>query len=340
MWIDTHCHLDAAEFAAGLAPSRERARRPAWCIACCRRWRRSTSNGAALAQVAGDSYAWASIRCAPRDASEDDLAVLDRAWRSTGRPRLVAVGEIGWTISCPGWTAAPGALSTASSWRWRARHGLPVLLHVRRSADQLLKQLRRAPVGGIAHAFNGSAQQAREIRGSWASYRRGLRLGHRQRSIKNRGFPDPQSLAGRIASCRPWCSNTEMHPVHDSAHLALQDGGTSAAGPGAPQLADNEPGELPLDTGESDWREPAAVMPAHGIWLCGIADVSLNAHAYRCLLPRYYCGKTSACARLRSRYQSTRAQQPAYSMDRSEHALSQLRFVAVPTQGRRLRDQL
>ncbi|WP_374679012.1 TatD family hydrolase, partial [Piscinibacter sp.] len=42
------------------------------------------------------------------------------------------------------------------------RHGLPVILHVRRSADALLKHLRRIEVGGgIAHAFNGSAQQAR-----------------------------------------------------------------------------------------------------------------------------------------------------------------------------------
>jgi TatD DNase family protein len=38
-----------------------------------------------------------------------------------------------------------------------------VLLHVRRSADQLLKQLRHAGVTGIAHAFNGSLQQAGEF---------------------------------------------------------------------------------------------------------------------------------------------------------------------------------
>ena len=42
--------------------------------------------------------------------------------------------------------------------------GLPVILHVRRSADALLQQLRRQPVrGGIAHAFNGSAQQAAQF---------------------------------------------------------------------------------------------------------------------------------------------------------------------------------
>jgi TatD DNase family protein len=39
-----------------------------------------------------------------------------------------------------------------------------VLLHVRRSVDQVLKNLRRITVrGGIAHAFNGSRQQADEF---------------------------------------------------------------------------------------------------------------------------------------------------------------------------------
>lgn len=41
------------------------------------------------------------------------------------------------------------------------KHGLPVILHVRRSADMLLKHLRQITVsGGIAHAFNGSEVQA------------------------------------------------------------------------------------------------------------------------------------------------------------------------------------
>ncbi len=39
--------------------------------------------------------------------------------------------------------------------------GLPVILHCRKSHDQVLKTLKRIPVkGGIAHAFNGSRQQA------------------------------------------------------------------------------------------------------------------------------------------------------------------------------------
>jgi TatD DNase family protein len=43
-------------------------------------------------------------------------------------------------------------------------HELPVLLHCRRANDQLLKHLRKIRVpGGIAHAFNGSPQQAAEF---------------------------------------------------------------------------------------------------------------------------------------------------------------------------------
>jgi TatD DNase family protein len=50
--------------------------------------------------------------------------------------------------------------------------GLPAILHVRRSADGLLAGLRRIDVaGGIAHAFNGSAQQAQGF------VERGWRLG-------------------------------------------------------------------------------------------------------------------------------------------------------------------
>ena len=53
----------------------------------------------------------------------------------------------------------------AAQLRLARAHGLPVVLHVRRSADRLLKYLRAQGRGGhrwsgIAHAFNGSQAQA------------------------------------------------------------------------------------------------------------------------------------------------------------------------------------
>jgi TatD DNase family protein len=78
---------------------------------------------------------------------------------------LVAVGEIGLDGFVPELNT-PEALAKQQQF-YKARlklaqqHQLPVILHVRRSADLLLKGLRETPVvGGIAHAFNGSLQQA------------------------------------------------------------------------------------------------------------------------------------------------------------------------------------
>ncbi|MEO0004253.1 MAG: hypothetical protein RLZZ22_1945, partial [Pseudomonadota bacterium] len=107
-------------------------------------------------------------------ARDDDLAALDQAlMRHAGDPRLVAVGEIGLDFFVPE-LCTPAMRQRQwqcyrEQLRLAQRHGLPVILHVRRSADWLLKGLREAaargcPVaGGIAHAFNGSAQQARAL---------------------------------------------------------------------------------------------------------------------------------------------------------------------------------
>jgi TatD DNase family protein len=87
-------------------------------------------------------------------------------------PRLLAVGEIGLDHFVPGLDRARQERFYAAQLKLARDHGLPVVLHVRRSADGLLKQLRRIDVaGGIAHAFNGSDVQAQQF------VERGFRLG-------------------------------------------------------------------------------------------------------------------------------------------------------------------
>ena len=70
----------------------------------------------------------------------------------------------GWISSCLRSPPAPRERQEhfyAAQLALAAEFGLPVLLHVRKSQDILLKHLRRhGRIGGIAHAFNGSAQQA------------------------------------------------------------------------------------------------------------------------------------------------------------------------------------
>jgi TatD DNase family protein len=75
----------------------------------------------------------------------------------------VAVGEIGLDYFVPGLDAARQELFYREQLALARHHALPVVLHVRRSADRLLKELRRGSTGGIAHAFNGSRQQAEEF---------------------------------------------------------------------------------------------------------------------------------------------------------------------------------
>jgi TatD DNase family protein len=74
------------------------------------------------------------------------------------------VGEIGLDGFVPGLDMARQQLFYQAQLKLAQQHDLPVIMHVRRSADLLLKGLRKTPVkGGIAHAFNGSHQQAEEF---------------------------------------------------------------------------------------------------------------------------------------------------------------------------------
>jgi TatD DNase family protein len=169
-WIDTHCHLDAPEFAADAAAVRARARErgvvhcvlPAVQVAHFTDVRR-------LAHAFGDSYALGIHPLYVKQAQDEDLARLDATLAEhRDDPHLVAVGEIGLDYFVPELCESPLRERQEHFYveqlRLARKHGLPVILHVRRSADMLLKGLRAVgngnPWQGIAHAFNGSLQQA------------------------------------------------------------------------------------------------------------------------------------------------------------------------------------
>ncbi len=167
MWIDTHCHLDAAEFDADRDAVREAARQAG--VTRCVIPAVHAAHWPQVAQLAlqhGDAYALGIHPLYVPEAQENDLLALDLALtQRRDDPRLVAVGEIGLDFFVPElctpdmrerqWFFYAAQLNLAQ------KHGLPVILHVRRSADLLLKGLRQCSIpSGIAHAFNGSVQQA------------------------------------------------------------------------------------------------------------------------------------------------------------------------------------
>lgn len=173
-WIDTHCHLDAPEFEGRRDAVRASAADEN--VLHCVIPAVEISNFAAVRQLAlsqGDSYALGIHPLCVKNAQESDLTRLDEQlllYRDD--PHLVAVGEIGLDFFVPELRASP--LRERQEFFYRAqlrlakKHGLPVILHVRQSADRLLKHLRELGhdgyrFGGIAHAFNGSAVQANEF---------------------------------------------------------------------------------------------------------------------------------------------------------------------------------
>jgi TatD DNase family protein len=184
--VDTHCHLDAPEFAGDATDVRARAARAG--VAHCVIPAVHTAAFDAVRELAhrgGDSYALGIHPLFTPRAEEADLQSLDQALTEHANdPRLVAVGEIGLDHFVPGLDRERQEFFYREQLRLARRHGLPVVLHVRRSADRLLRHLRELPVGGIAHAFNGSEQQASEfIRmgfklgfGGAVTYERALRL--------------------------------------------------------------------------------------------------------------------------------------------------------------------
>ncbi|HEX7639568.1 MAG TPA: TatD family hydrolase, partial [Burkholderiaceae bacterium] len=164
-WIDTHCHLDAAEFAADRAEAVARARAAGvtmQVIPAVGVW--NFGRVRSLAHEFGLAYALGIHPLSVPDAPDEDLDRLEQALREhRDDPRLVAVGEIGVDLFVPGLVAIRPRQEHfyREQLRIARRAGLPVLVHVRRSADAVLAGLRRIEVpGGIAHAFNGSAQQA------------------------------------------------------------------------------------------------------------------------------------------------------------------------------------
>jgi len=161
--VDTHCHLDAAEFdvdrdavaAAALqagvglivVPAVERANFGAVASVC--------------REHAGCRAAYGIHPMYVQRAREADLDAL----RDTLlREQPLAVGEIGLDHFVEPRDEAQQELYFNAQLRIARDHDLPVLLHVRRAIDPVLKALRLCKVpGGIAHAFNGSRQQADEF---------------------------------------------------------------------------------------------------------------------------------------------------------------------------------
>ncbi len=162
-FIDTHCHLDAAEFGntqAALVAAAQHAGVNCIVLPAVER-----ANFQTVLDLGRQHDC-----CAPAlgihpmyvaHAKADDLAALDRLLQAS---TVIAVGEIGLDFFVEHYDQPRQEEFFIAQLKLARKYNLPVLLHVRKSVDTILKYLRQIRVpGGIAHAFNGSRQQADEF---------------------------------------------------------------------------------------------------------------------------------------------------------------------------------
>lgn len=160
--IDTHCHLDVAEFDPDRSAVLARAR----------------ANGVAAIVVpgvlapgwdyllrfcGGEPDLYPALGLHPvylEQHQQTDLAALERLLAGQ---RPVAVGEIGLDYFVTGLDRQRQQALFEAQLAMAQAANLPVILHVRKAHDPVLMTLRRIRVpGGIAHAYNGSLQQAQQ----------------------------------------------------------------------------------------------------------------------------------------------------------------------------------
>jgi TatD DNase family protein len=161
--IDTHCHLDAAEFASDRDAVVARARAAGVAVQVVPAVTEAACDDVAdvCRRYPGCLPAWGMHPMYIDVHAGRHLADLRRRideWRP------VAIGEIGLDLFVEGLDFAVQEHFYVEQLKIARDYDLPVLLHCRRANDAILKQLRRIKVrGGIAHAFSGSRQQADEF---------------------------------------------------------------------------------------------------------------------------------------------------------------------------------
>lgn len=235
MWIDSHCHLDAPEFDVDRHAVAQRATAagvtrlvlPAVSVS-------NFDAVCALAHQYGFAYGLGIHPLYVHKASDGDLEVLQEALQKhRNDPHLVAVGEIGLDHFVPGLDRTRQMHFYLAQLKLARAAGLPVILHVRRSADALLQGLRRIDVaGGIAHAFNGSAQQAQQF------VDRGFKLGFGGALTFDRAL----QIRALAKALPPAALVLETDAPDIPPHWLYRTAAQRAAGAG---MGRNEPAELP-----------------------------------------------------------------------------------------------
>ncbi|UWX04577.1 TatD family hydrolase [Pseudoxanthomonas sp. NC8] len=164
--VDSHCHLDAAEFDADREQVIARAR-----AAGVRRQVVPATAAAGWPKLREVCRAEPGLHPAyglhPTFLAEHRPGHLTELEAWIVRERPPAIGECGLDFFVEGLDQVAQAHYFDGQLQLAREHGLPVVVHARRAVDAVIAAIRRAGNGsrlsGVVHSFSGSPEQARQL---------------------------------------------------------------------------------------------------------------------------------------------------------------------------------
>ena len=161
--IDTHCHLDAPEFDADRDEIAMQANvNGVGAIVVPAIMRSNFDTVITLSQQ--HKHCAYALGIHPMYVNQSSLADIDALKSYVVSNKPVAIGEIGLDYYVTKDNIELQTHFFIEQLKIAKEYELPVILHVRHAVDDILKYLRRYRLaGGIAHAFNGSLQQAEQF---------------------------------------------------------------------------------------------------------------------------------------------------------------------------------
>lgn len=163
--VDSHCHLDVAEFAADLPETLERAR-----MAGVSDFIVPAISASGWPSLAALCIAHPPMKPAyglhPMFLAEHSDAHLAALPDWLNRPECVAVGECGLDFFVPGLDAERQEAIFIEHIRLAGRYGKPLIIHARKATERVIQLLKQyGPATGVIHSYSGSLEQARVLVG-------------------------------------------------------------------------------------------------------------------------------------------------------------------------------